>query len=88
MVVLQIIAALLFTASAAYLILALFRIERFGRAPAVRGARPAVTIMVPCFGAPPSLERCLSSICDQVYEGPIQVVFGLHSADDPARAVI
>ncbi len=88
MVVLQIIAALLFTASAAYLILALFRIERFGRAPAVRGARPAVTVMVPCFGAPPSLERCLSSICDQVYEGPIQVVFGLHSADDPARAVI
>ncbi|MFD2232716.1 bacteriohopanetetrol glucosamine biosynthesis glycosyltransferase HpnI [Phaeospirillum tilakii] len=49
--------------------------------------RPPVSVLVPAHGTPPRLEECLRSICAQDYPG-LQVVFGLHSADDPARPVI
>ncbi len=88
MFVVQIAGILLFVASTAYLVLAIFRVSRFrehGLSPA--DPRP-VTVMVPCYGAPPPLLACLRSICNQDYPAPLQVVFGLHSGDDPARAVI
>ncbi|SEH57175.1 bacteriohopanetetrol glucosamine biosynthesis glycosyltransferase HpnI [Magnetospirillum fulvum] len=49
--------------------------------------RPPVTLMVPAHGQTPHLEECLRSICGQDYPA-LQVVFGLHSPDDPARSVI
>jgi len=49
--------------------------------------RPPVTVMVPAHGLAPRLEECLRSICAQDYPG-LQVVFGLHADDDPARSVI
>ena len=49
--------------------------------------RPPVTVLVPAHGTPPRLEECLRSICAQDYPG-LQVVFGLHGPEDPARAVI
>lgn len=87
MIVVQVAGALLFTASTAYLLLALFRVHGYREHRLTPAARPAVTVMLPCHGAPPRLSECLRSVCDQDYPG-LQVVFGLHSPDDPARAVI
>ncbi|MGE5505491.1 MAG: bacteriohopanetetrol glucosamine biosynthesis glycosyltransferase HpnI [Actinomycetota bacterium] len=88
MLVVQIGGGLLFAAAVVYLLLALVGALRFRLDPPGRGFRPAVTVMLPCCGAPPRLAECLRSLCDQDYDGPFQVVFGLHSADDPAAAVI
>lgn len=89
MVVVQVAGGLFFAASTIYLLLALFGVLRFrfdGCRPLADA--PGVTIMVPCHGAPPRLADCLRSMCRQDYPGPIQLVFGLHTAEDPARAVI
>jgi ceramide glucosyltransferase len=48
---------------------------------------PGVAVLVPVHGAPPGLETCLASICDQDYP-QFQVIFGLHAPNDPARPVI
>ncbi len=87
MIVVQIAGALLFAASTAYLLLALFRVHGYRERRRPAPVRPAVTVMLPCHGAPPRLDECLRSVCDQDYPG-LQVVFGLHSPDDAARAVI
>jgi len=81
--------ALFFVASTAYLVLAIIRVVRFRPAvTAMPSAAPAVTVMLPCHGAPPRLAECLRSVCQQNYAGPIKVVFGLHSPDDAALPVI
>ena len=87
MIVIQIAGALLFAASTAYLLLALVRIRGYRERRLSPPARPPVTVLLPCHGAPPRLYECLRSVCAQEYPG-LQVVFGLHSPDDPARAVI
>ena len=87
MIFAQVVGILLFVSSTAYLVLALFRVSRFHERVQVSAERPSVTLMVPCYGAPPRLYECLRSVCDQDYSG-LQVVFGLHDAEDPARAVI
>lgn len=73
--------------SFAYLALALRQTTRGTNETLDCGWRPPVTILVPVHGAPKRLEECLRSICAQDYPS-LQVVFGLHSDDDPARAVI
>jgi len=73
--------------SFAYLALAFRHTSRIPPAPLDTGWRPPVTVLVPAHGAPERLEECLRSVCAQDYP-TMQVVFGLHSADDPARAVI
>lgn len=46
-----------------------------------------MSVFKPLYGAEPLLEEGLASVCAQDY--PVfQVVFGLHSADDPALAVV
>ena len=85
--------ALFFFASTAYLVLAIIRVVRFRPAvtvtvTAMASPAPAVTVMLPCHGAPPRLAECLRSVCVQNYAGPIKVVFGLHSPDDAALPVI
>ncbi len=49
---------------------------------------PPVTVLKPLYGTEPGLERALASVLNQHYPAPVQVVFGLHSADDPAQAII
>jgi len=71
----------------AYLALAFGQLRSTPSAAPLPTWRPPVTVLVPAHGTPPRLEECLRSICAQDYPG-LQVVFGLHSADDPARAVI
>ena len=87
MIVIQVAGALLFAASTAYLLLALIRVRGYRECRLSPTARPPVTILLPCHDAPPRLYECLHSVCTQDYPG-LQVVFGLHSADDPARDVI
>jgi ceramide glucosyltransferase len=45
---------------------------------------PAVTIVKPLHGAEWALLNNLSSFCHQDYPGPVQFLFGVHDAEDPA----
>ncbi len=49
---------------------------------------PAVTVFKPLKGADAHTEKCLRSWFDQDYAGPIQILLGVHSAEDPACPVI
>ena len=51
------------------------------------GARPGISILKPLCGSEPLLEAALASVCRQDYP-TFQIIFGLHSADDPALAVV
>jgi ceramide glucosyltransferase len=54
--------------------------------PSLQSGRE-VTILKPLCGAEPELEANLASFCVQDYTGPIQVVFGVSEAGDPAAAI-
>ncbi len=49
---------------------------------------PPLTILKPLYGTEPGLERALASFLNQSYPAPVQIVFGLHAPDDPARAIV
>src|SRR5262245_47140827 len=51
-------------------------------------AEPAVTIWKPLHGDEPGLLANLASFCDQIYSGPVQIVFGVSRPDDQAIAVV
>lgn len=48
---------------------------------------PAVTLLKPLKGCDAETEECLRSWFRQEYPGPIQILFAVASADDPAAAV-
>jgi ceramide glucosyltransferase len=50
--------------------------------------RQAVTILKPLHGDETGLFENLASFCDQDYEGPVQIVFGVALASDPAIRVV
>jgi ceramide glucosyltransferase len=60
----------------------------FRREPAPAQSTPAVSIFKPLHGAPSSLEDDLASFLAQEYAGDVQILFGVHGADDPAVAVV
>lgn len=47
-----------------------------------------ITVLKPLHGAPAGLRHTLEGFCAQDYGGPVQIVFGVHSADDPAIAIV
>jgi ceramide glucosyltransferase len=49
---------------------------------------PPVTLLKPLQGADPSTPACLESWLTQDYAGPVQVLFAIGSADDPAGEVV
>ena len=49
---------------------------------------PGVTILKPLSGSAPGLYDDLASFCGQDYNGPLQLLFGVQDADDPAIAVV
>ncbi|ACA20603.1 hopanoid biosynthesis associated glycosyl transferase protein HpnI [Methylobacterium sp. 4-46] len=51
-------------------------------------ARPSVTLMKPLCGDEPNLYENLTSFCRQDYAGPVQIIFGVQSAADPALAMV
>jgi ceramide glucosyltransferase len=44
-------------------------------------------VLKPLYGAEPGLHDNLASFCRQDYAGPVQILFGVHDADDPAATV-
>lgn len=67
---------------------------RHPRGPAAAGANlpgadlPGVSLLKPLYGDEPDLQRNLSSFCAQDYGGPVEVLFGVSSADDAAVATV
>lgn len=49
---------------------------------------PAVTLLKPLKGCDPSTEECLRSWFVQRYSGPVQVLFGVASAQDPVCEIV
>jgi ceramide glucosyltransferase len=58
-----------------------------GRVPPSLQSCRGVTILKPLCGVEPDLEANLASFCVQDYAGPIQIVFGVSEARDPAAAI-
>jgi ceramide glucosyltransferase len=63
---------------------------RFSRKPEphLGSEVPTVTILKPLCGIEPNLYENLETFCQQAYPAPIQIVFGVQNATDPAIAVI
>ena len=51
-------------------------------------SHPPVTIIKPLHGASGGLLQTLQRFCDQDYPGPVQILFGVHDAADPAVKVV
>ena len=84
----QAIAALLTAAGIAYMVLALWGARSYVRALRLARAEPAftpgVTLLKPLKGVDPRMYAGLESHCRQQYPGPFELVFGVHTLDDPA----
>lgn len=77
--------------SVGYLIFAIIAVELFNRKRQVLDKpnefHPAVTIFKPIYGLDPEMEKNLRSFCQQDYP-EYQVIFGLHSKNDPAIPIV
>ena len=72
-------------AGAAFGAFATWATRRFLRgAPGGPVDLPAVTILRPMRGAEPEGDANLQSLCDQDYAGPVRIILGADSAEDPA----
>jgi ceramide glucosyltransferase len=60
----------------------------FGQAKAPPRRNDAVTLLKPLHGAQPRLADNLGSFLVQEHDGPVQMLCGVHRADDPAIQVI
>ncbi|HOK79069.1 MAG TPA: hypothetical protein PLW35_15260, partial [Verrucomicrobiota bacterium] len=49
---------------------------------------PPITVLKPLKGADDQTESCLRSWFEQDYRGEVQLLFGVHTADDHAAAVV
>jgi len=49
---------------------------------------PPVTILKPLHGDEPGLAGCLEGFCTQDYPAPVQIIFGVRDASDPAAAIV
>jgi ceramide glucosyltransferase len=76
-------------AGATYTVLAAVLVGRFMRRPGC-GHQPAaaVTILKPLHQGEPSLLENLETFFTQAYDGPVQIVFGVHDDRDPALPVV
>ena len=75
-------------AGAVFSVLATAATLLFLHRPAVRpvGPPPSVTILRPMKGLDPEADQNLSSLCDQDYAGPVRIILGADSPDDPSVA--
>jgi ceramide glucosyltransferase len=60
----------------------------FARPASPSAACPPVTILKPLHGDEPGLSACLEGFCTQTYPAPVQIVFGVREASDPAVAIV
>ncbi len=86
------IVALLTVAGMVYMMLALWGARSYSRAiarlPATEAETRGVTLLKPLKGVDPRMFAGLESHCRQQYGGPVELVFGVHSLDDPAVAEV
>lgn len=82
-------------AGIAYTLLAAWFVGRWGAPlPSAEDAKPSpaalppITVLKPLYGAPEGLEGWLEGFFVQDYPAPVQIVFGVSSADDAAVAVV
>ena len=61
--------------------------QRIPHAPTL-APLPAVTLLKPLKGCDPATEDCLRSWLTQQYGGPVQILFGVATAEDPVCAVV
>lgn len=81
--------AVLSLAGALYTLLAAAIVGRFARAGEPSAPElPPVTLLKPLHFDSPGLEDDLATYLAQDYPAPVQIVFGVHSASDPAVAVV
>ena len=78
------VVACLYTLFSIFCLRRLFPLESPAAAPQVE---PGVTILKPLYGAEEGLSDHLLTFCRQSYAGPVQILFGVHRADDPAASV-
>jgi ceramide glucosyltransferase len=72
-----------------YALFAAVLLRRFSQKPGISpSSNPDLTILKPLYGAEPELETNLASFCEQVYQGKVQLLFGVHRADDPAGMAV
>jgi ceramide glucosyltransferase len=72
-----------------YTLLAIVLTIRAGRRPcAAPRVREPVTVLKPLCGDDPGLLARLAPFCSQTYEGPVQIVFGVHDRADRAIEVV
>jgi ceramide glucosyltransferase len=73
-----------------YALVAAWVVRSFARSTTTTPATsyPAVTILKPLHGLEPNLYANLASFCVQDYPSPVQIVFGVADAADPAIAVV
>jgi ceramide glucosyltransferase len=76
-------------AACLYTLFSIYSLSRFSRAgaPSFAAAPPAITVLKPLYGDEPGLLEHLTSFCRQDYAGAVQILFGVHDAEDPAAAV-
>jgi ceramide glucosyltransferase len=75
-------------AACLYTLFSIYSLRRFARASAPDAeASPAITLLKPLYGAEPGLYEHLTSFCRQDYAGPVQILFGVQDAEDPAAIV-
>jgi len=75
-------------AGVVYTIMAALLIRRiFPPPPPSLSARPGVTLLKPLYLDEAGLEANLRSFFEQDYDGPIQIVFGVHGHSDPALKI-
>jgi ceramide glucosyltransferase len=81
--------AVLAMAGVAYNLVAAFASLRFfARPPTTGGSYPALSILKPLHGDHQGLADALARFCRQDYPGEVQIVFGVHHAEDAAVAVV
>jgi ceramide glucosyltransferase len=72
-----------------YALFAAWAARRFARSRIVPAKNyPAVTLLKPLHGGEPNLYVNLARFCVQDYPSPVQIVFGVDDAADPAVAVV
>jgi len=77
-------------AGVAYTLLAAWLLRGYRATPLAVPAHPAqaVTVLKPLYGAEPRLLHNLQTLLAQDYAGPVQIIFGVREATDPAVAVV
>ena len=64
-------------------------VRRFFKTPETPAIQfPSVTILTPLHGSEAGLHCHLEALCTQDYPGAVQVIFGVHDAQDPAIGVV